>query len=75
MPRRPPHWVGFILNVRAFWGRHHSGDPGVTLAIAPGMTLAITAPHRTLTLAIHTASPKRGFELRWLGALLQGFPP
>lgn len=54
MPRRPPHWVGFILNVRAFWGRHHSGDPGVTLAIAPGMTLAITAPHQTLTLAIHT---------------------
>jgi len=37
-----------------FWGRHHRGDPGITLAIAPGITLAIRALRQTLTLAIHT---------------------
>ncbi|MCA9829449.1 MAG: hypothetical protein KC495_03160, partial [Dehalococcoidia bacterium] len=37
--------------------RHHPGDPGFTLAIVPGVTLAIRAPRRTLTLAIHTAGP------------------
>jgi len=49
--------------------RHDSGDPGVTLAIAPGITLAICAPRRTLTLAIHTVAMKTphtralGFEI------------
>ncbi|MCB9484497.1 MAG: molybdopterin-dependent oxidoreductase [Thermoflexaceae bacterium] len=36
--------------------RHHPGDPGFTLAIVPGVTLAIRAPRRTLTLAIHKLS-------------------
>lgn len=34
-------------------GGHHSGDPGITAAMPPGITLAISPRSCTLSLAIH----------------------
>ena len=36
--------------------RHDRGDPGMTLAVAPGITLETCTPSQALALAIHTTA-------------------